>query len=654
MASQPMITGPTLWLAMLGSPWTSETDRPTQVDGQWITVTAPVEPSRVVPPLLKVSTELLVDRQPRTAADILRGLPGVAVGTNSRGETIARVRGVEERQTGVFLDGAPLMVPWDGRVDLGLLPAGLIGKAHVTKGAAPIEYGANTVGGVIDFRTRRGGAEPFAYLESGSLGSGSGSLVLNQRIGGIDATLAAGGITRDAEPLTARLPFGQPSGERRTNTDLDARSVFGAIGTDAAPIGWRVSLLHLAASRGIAPEGDRPASAGPRYWRYPRIRLTQATLGGSAEIVPRACVRLIGWYQWFAQTIDQYRDITYTARRTRQEDKDDTVGARLTLSHPAGPLNLRWAASAQSSTHVGIETALPSGTRSSPQRYRQILYSVGVEADAPLSRGIAVTFGAAYDGARTPLTGDKPRQEPLDALAASAAVRLDLPSAAVLTLSGGRRTRFPTARELYGEALGRFTLNPELRPEQAWLADAELRWAGSALGVTINPFVARSNDTLAQRVLADGRRQRFNLEGSTSLGIDAQLMYRVTPSLRLELAGSVLDARADRGSTLVRRLPQRPSHEAFAALDWNVPERFDLRAELHRIGGAIDFDAAGGVVRLSPGTLIALRGAVPVIKLSQARIWLTAALDNATNALIFPQVGLPLPGRLWRIGLRVN
>jgi iron complex outermembrane recepter protein len=649
-----MIKSPTLWLALLGSSWASATAPPSDQDARWITVTASAEPSRVVPPLLTVSTDLLVDRQPRTAADILRGLPGVAVRTNSRGETVARVRGVEERQTAVFLDGAPLMVPWDGRVDLGLLPAGLLGTARVTKGVAPIEYGANTVGGVIDFGTRRDGAEPFAYTETGSLGSGSGSLVLSQRIRGMDATLAVGGITRDAEPLAAQLPFGQPSDERRTNTDLDARSFFGAFGTEGAPIGWRASLLYLAASRGIAPESDRPASAGARYWRYPRIRLTQATVGGSAEIAPGSNLKLVGWYQWFAQTIDQYRDVTYTERCTRQDDEDDTVGARLTLSHPAGPLNLRWAASAQSSTHVGIETALPSSTIGPPQRYRQALYSLGVEADASLGRRIAVTLGAAYDGARTPLTGDKPRQEPLDALAASAAVRFQLPHAAVLTLSGGRRTRFPTARELYGEALGRFALNPELRPEQAWLADAELRWAGSKLNITINPFIARLDDTLSQRVLANGRRQRFNLDGSTSFGVDAQLTYRLTPSLRLELAGSLLEARADRGSTPVRRLPQRPSHEAFAALDWNVPERLDLRAELHKIGGAVDLNAAGGVVRLAPGTLVALRGAVPVVRLTRARIWVTAALDNATNALVSPQSGLPLPGRLWRIGLRLD
>jgi iron complex outermembrane recepter protein len=651
-APDAVSAGPIPALVALGDAPLLQTGAQSETDERWITVTAPAQAGRIGPPALTVPTDLLVDRQPRSAADILRGLPGVAVRTNSRGETIARVRGAEERQTGVFLDGTPLAVPWDGRMDLGLLPAGLLGEARVTKGAAPIEYGANTVGGVIDFRTRRKPGKPFAHVEAGSLGSGSGSLVLTERLGTIDTTLAAGGITRDAEPLAQSLPFGQASSEGRTNTDLDASSLFAAVGTDVLPVALRASLLHLDASRGIAPEGDRPASAGPRYWRYPQIDLTQATLGASATIAERTEVRLVAWHQWFSQTIDQYRDVTYTARRTRQEDRDRTLGGRMTLTHPAGPVGLRWAASAQSSTHVSAETALPGGTAGPRLRYRQNLYSLGVEADAGVADGIAATFGAAYDRAETPLTGDKPRQPSLDALAASAAVRFDLTDAAVLTLSGGRRTRFPTARELFGEALGRFAINPDLRPEQAWLADAELRWSRRGLRLTVNPFLARSQDTLAQRVLPDGRRQRFNLSGATSYGIDALLTQELTPRLRIELAGSVLEARADRGSAAVRRLPQRPSHEAFVAIDWNLPDRFDVRAELQRIGGAIDLDARGEVVRLAAGTLIALRAAVPVAKAGGGGLWLTGAIDNATDASVFPQAGLPLPGRVWRIGLR--
>lgn len=649
MRSQALPVGIALvHLALTGSAAAAESAFPP------ITVTAPAAEERVLPPQVLVTADELADRQPRSLADVLRGVAGVTVRANSRGETVARIRGSEERQTQVFLDGAPLGVPWDGRVDLGLLPAGLIGETRVTKGAAPIEYGTNAVAGVVDFQTRQSAQGSVAHLEGGSLGSGSGSLVLAERLGSIEATLAAGGITRDAEPLAGPLPFGQASRDRRTNTDLDAASLFAALGTTTGDLRLRASLLHLAAERGIAPESDRPSEAGPRYWRYPDIALTQATLNAAVALGSDAELRAVGWRQWFGQTIEQYRSVDYAALRRTQDDDDDTIGGRLVLAHRAGPLHLRWAASAQSSTHVQIETDFPSATAGPALKYRQTLYSAGLEADAQLAPGVRATFGAAYDAAETPLTGDKPRQPSLNAGAASAALSIDLGENAMLTLSGGRRTRFPTARELFGEALGRFALNPDLRPEQAWLADAELRWGRPGIALILNPFFIRSQDTLAQRVLADGRRQRFNLSGATSFGLDARLVHDLTDTLRVELAGSLLSARADAGSAPVRRLPQRPSYEALAVLDWNVPEWFDVRAELRGVGSAVDFDANGDVVTLPAAAELALRAAVPVARLGSHRLLLTMAIDNVTDAQIFPQAGLPLPGRLWRVGLRFD
>jgi iron complex outermembrane receptor protein len=619
-----------------------------------ITVTAPTAPDRVLPPQTIITTDELVDRQPRSLADMLRGVAGVTVRANSRGETVARIRGAEERQTQVFLDGAPLAVPWDGRVDLGLLPGGLIGDVRLIKGAAPIEYGTNTVAGVVDFQTRQGDQGSFAHLEAGSLGSGSGSVVLAETLGRIDLTLAAGGITRDAEPLAGPLPFSQSSRSRRTNSDLDAASLFAALGTSIGDLRLRASLLHVDASRGIAPESDRPADASVRYWRYPDIALTQATLNMALDLGGGAELKAVAWQQDFSQRIAQFRTVSYAALRRTQDDDDSTTGGRLTLAHDLGPLHLRWAASAQSSTHRQVETDFPAATAGPRLRYRQNLVSLGLEADAELAPDVRATFGAAYDAVDNPLTGDKPRQPSLSAGAASAALRFDLAQGLVLTLSGGRRTRFPTARELFGEALGRFALNPDLQPEQAWLADAELQWVRDGFALTLNPFVIRSRDTLSQRVLADGRRQRFNLSGATSYGIDAHAVHDITPNLRFELSGTVLRARADAGSVAIRRLPQRPAFEALAVLDWNVPDRFDLRAELRGVGKAIDLDAAGNRVSLPAAAELAMRAAIPFARIGSHQLLLTFAVDNLTDARIFPQAGLPLPGRLWRVGLRFD
>jgi iron complex outermembrane recepter protein len=624
-----------------------------------ITVTGDSTP-RVLPPAVELAEDALRERQPRSAAETLEGLAGVSIRPNSRGETIARVRGAEERQTQLFLDGAPLAIPWDGRVDLGAIPAGLIGAVRVAKGAAPIEYGANAVAGAVDFETRSGGPANFRAQGSlGSLGFADGSAVATLPAGGVDLTFAAAGLTRDAEPVArlSALPFSQPDGDRRVNTDLESASLFAAARYADGPLSMRAYLLHVGSRRGIAPESDRdPAANNVRYWRYPEAELTQASVTTEVEAGTRSAVKLTAWRQWHGQRIDQYADTSYARIAARQRDDDDTLGGRLLVSAGVGPVDLRLVGTALTSRHAQIDTDA-AGVAGPRLVYRQNLYTLGAEADVALGPAQA-TFGLAYDRSTNPRTGDKPRQPATDALAFSAAVRARLADAVTLTVSGGRRNRFPSSRELFGEALGRFLPNPDLRPERAWLADAELRWTQPGLTLALNPFLIRSEATIGQRVVrVNGRnlRQRYNLSGATSFGVDVSAQGGIAPGLEFELAGTALRARADAGSAAFRRLVQRPSYELYAALDWAVTAPLLLRGEVRQVGPAVDLGPAGERARLAPGTEINLRARWSVAELAgRARLYLTGSVDNVFDDVITPQLGLPLPGRAFRIGFQIG
>ncbi|MFC3712928.1 TonB-dependent receptor plug domain-containing protein [Sphingoaurantiacus capsulatus] len=624
-----------------------------------IVVTARITDDRVVPPQVELTSEALLAAQPISIADALRSLPGVSVKTNSRGETIARIRGAEERQTAVFFEGSPFSVPWDGRMDLAILPAALIGHAVVSKGAAPIEYGANAVAGVVDLQARSGaGGENgiTGLAEVGSLGHVNTSAVATAGNDRFDLTLAGSYFTRDAQPVAEldALPFSQADSKRRTNTDLRSFSLFAAAGGRAGPVEARVSILHNDSARGIAPESDRdPAVFAPRYWRYPKIALTQLNANLEADLADGVTLNGAFFRQWFDQVIDAYRTASYTALRSRQQDDDNTHGGRLTLAFPAGPLTVRTTGSLQTANHRQIDTAFP-GTAGPRLEYEQRLASVGSEVDIPLAATTRMTVGAAYDHAKTPLTGDKPAQPSQDALAFSASLRHELGEDLDLTLSAGRRTRFASARELFGEALGRFLINPDLKPERASMIDAELAWTPADLQVRLNPFYIRGEDTIGQRNVGS-RRQRYNLGGTTVLGIDGSLSDRLADRLWLELAGSLLKAQAGSGDALFRRLPQRPSHTLSGALDYRVPERFDLRAEVLRTGGAVDLAPDNRKARLPASTEFNLRGSIALLRLpTGGMLSFTAAIDNLTDELVLPQLGLPASGRTIRVGFRVE
>jgi iron complex outermembrane recepter protein len=629
-----------------------------------IVVTAQRTKNRIIAPQVGFDAEQLLETQPFNLAESLRGLSGVSIRVNSRGESIARVRGAEERQTAVFLDGAPFNVPWDGRIDLGVLPAGLIGNVTVIKGASPIEYGANAVSGVVDLQTRRG--KPYGGNGSGFTGTAETGTLGFTNIAGVvtagkddfDVTLSGGYIKRDAVAVADRdaLPFSQGPGNRRTNTDLESFSIFGAVGNRFGPIETRLSVIYNLSERGIAPESDRdPARFAPRYWRYPLIELTQVTFNASAELGKDTRLVLVAYDQKFNQQIDQFRDVTYTALRTRQQDDDDTIGGRVTLSSKLGPVDLRFAGSYQTSEHEQIDTPFPQNIPGPKLKFRQNLGSAGVEADVAAAKNTRFTIGAGYDRSTTPLTGDKPSQPSADAGTYTASVEQKFTDRLKLTITGGRRTRFAVARELFAEALGRFQPNPDLKPERATQIDASLNWNDDRVSVTINPYYINGNNTIVQRVLANGRRQRFNLTGTESYGLDADIRAKIVGGLGFSLAGNVQSSKADKGAAPIRRLAQRPRYDVTAVLDYRLDDRAYIAAEVQNIGQARDIRADGSNVFLPKSTEFNLRGRLTIFRPKNGpHISLTASGDNLTNEVVTVQAGLPAPGRTFRVGIRFD
>jgi iron complex outermembrane receptor protein len=636
-----------------------------------IVVTAPRGEHRVTTPSLVLDGEALDEQAPVAVADLFRAVPGVQMRVNSRGEAVVRVRGSEERQTSIFLDGAPLVTPWDGRVDLALLPAGLIQQVSVVKGAAPLEYGANAASGVIDLNTVLAGNH-FSVRGEGQAGTGgigSASAVISAPLwGGLSFSAAGAIISRDGERIADKsvVPFDPASGRLRTNTDLDGTSSFAAIGYDGGDNGIRLSWLHTDLERGIAAQGDLdPAISSPRYWRYPRWSFDQLTLIGRVRLGGALALRVTGWQQWFGQTIHAYQDSNYTTLRSREKGDDQTSGLRATLTRDWGDTLVRLSTAAQTSTHdqrdAATSTGLESGFVDGPTlHYRQRLYSLGMETDRKLADGLDATLGIGIDRAETPLTGDKPAQRPSEAMSFYGALRYVPSNTLRLMASLGRRSRFPSPRELFGEALGRFLANPDLAPERALMGDLSAQWQVSqATNLEATWWFSDNDGTISQRVVQAGavkRRQRYNMAGSFANGLEASINTRLSPGLTFELGGAVQRGRARREADGSRALLlQRPGHQLTAALDWSPVSDLDLRAEVTKGGSAHDLADSGAVIKLPGYTSVNLRAFATVGRIGAlGPLALFVIADNLGDALIVPQLGLPVPGRTLRVGIRIG
>ena len=85
---------------------------------------------------------------------VLRAMPLIQIRQNSRGEMQPALRGSEDRQIAILMDGVPLTVGWDHRTDMSIIPLTAARSITLVRGLSSVLYGPNTLGG--RGRSRRG------------------------------------------------------------------------------------------------------------------------------------------------------------------------------------------------------------------------------------------------------------------------------------------------------------------------------------------------------------------------------------------------------------------------------------------------------------------------------------------------------------------
>ena len=603
------------------------------------------------PGAVRIGAAALAAIPTTSLADVAPLVPGATVQTNSRGETLVYLRGAGERQTLLLLDGAPLAIPWDRRIDLALVPALGLGEVEAVAGPASITAGPDALGGAVRFRTRRLATDGlFAEADAwGRLPAGGqfGAVVLGRRSGFGWSAAAQGGSVR-GEPVAggADLPFGQADGALRTNTDR--RSASALVRLDGARAAWQgaVTVLGATDAAGVAPESHLdPASESVRYWRLPGRRYGLAVLNLARARTAGLAFGATAWAGGFGQTIAQYPSVAYDDVAAEQHDRDAWAGLSLRGERrtPVGRFALT--GRGQLAQHREREGRLRA-TAPLSERYRQL--DAGAMADWWHRVGqVDVRLGARYDRLALLETGEKPGRDAFGAASAFGLVEAGMGSGWRLHVAAGRAARFPTLRELFGVALGRFAESPDLKAERAWTGEVGFERSGARGQARLVAFGRRTTDAIEQVTLGDGRRRRINLGGTYAVGLESVGAVRIGRSGRVGGHLTLQHVRDDSGT----RLPEKPSALARFALGWAPPLGPNARLEGQWAGGAVGPES---------GTLVDLASAPRVAVRLGYRARVAAAVadafvrgENVTDAVFEPQRGLPAPGRSVRVGLRL-
>ncbi len=597
--------------------------------------------------------------------DALRKMPFVLVRNNSRGMAEISVRGSESRQVAVLLDGVPLTLAWDHRTDPAVLPMMGARSLSLVRGLPSILGGPNVLGGVVEVNL---GGGPIAAYEPDDIRAAFGVDDAGYRAVGLSGvkqtSLGAGGLTvragagfrsRDGFALPGQVVDSASVENLRTNSDFEEMSAFAALRWDGADREWvSLSASGFSAERGVPPELHVEE---PRLWRYPKQWQTVVALnaGTGQRSTP------LGWGDLEAnigfnvgrQDIEAFESLEYNQVAETESGDDRTVTARLVGDHTLGAgSEIRAAASYADVNHTEILDVTERN------EYRQRLWSFGTEVEWALPGVTQLSVGVALDGADTPESGGK---TPLGTLSAwggrvgvsSLALRTDLR----IHASASTRARFPSLRELYSGALGRFEPNPGLNPER--LVTAEMGATLKRRGIEIQTTLFRHDlsDAVVRTSTADRKYLRINRDKIISTGVELFIGASIGGA---KVQGDVMFQGVEVEDPAAGTGPIQPEHmpKFKAGLEVTAPVFLGIT-------GLTSVRHTGDQYCVHPdlGTDIELNGKTGIdVGLRRnwhvgAGLWsairTTVSLDNIADAAVFDQCGMPQPGRTVRVGIEM-
>jgi iron complex outermembrane receptor protein len=204
--------------------------------------------------------------------------------------------------------------------------------------------------------------------------------------------------------------------------------------------------------------------------------------------------------------------------------------------------------------------------------------------------------------------------------------------------------------------LGRFKPSPGLEPEASLVAETGVRLRRPVATGSLTLFLNRTFDTIDQRTLADGRRQRINLDGSRVVGLEVAGAGALTRYLRLDGHLTWTHARGlDDGGT--QRLVERPAWLGTLSILVDGPSGLALALQPELTAGLYGRTEANALTRLPDVVTLDARLVYRTTLPGQgdgtaASVFLH--VDNAFDQAVYAQLGLPMPGRTLRVGLETT
>ncbi|OGU61722.1 MAG: hypothetical protein A2V66_04435 [Ignavibacteria bacterium RBG_13_36_8] len=610
--------------------------------------------------VLEIDNREIEKSDASSIGELARYIPSMKLQINSRGETLFYLRGSGERQIALFFDGIPLNIPWDNRIDLSLIPTDAIGRINVTRGIPSVIYGANTPAGVVNINSKEYSASYSPRKISLQLGENNFQKYSGYWIDGNEKysyMISMSYKTTDGYrlPKSYNNPQANPT-QTRINSFSSHFNSFARFNyklSNTFDLGASVS--YIASKKGVPPETDVDQ---PRYWQYPLWQKLTLIINGTHRFGENRNSILVYSLSGskFKMQIDQYKDITFTDFDDIEKDDDIIIYGRINFTQLFG-LNsiLKLAASGYTTTHK--EKFLATNFEEE-LIYSQNVFSTGAEYQFIQDKYTA-TLGISYDGSITPRTGDKSSQDPMYDYGINSSFVYSFTPSLNGQINFGRKTRFPTLRETFSGALGKFIINPELKAEVAYSGEVGLSYNFKKGKADLNLFLTYLKDGIIRAVVqtdSGNRYKRINKDRTRTFGVEFNSYFDITETTTAHINFTYLNAYAQNPDGEFKdTLEYKPNFVAGLILDHSFLDRFNTVIEVNYVGKEFGLQSGNEYFQKLPDYLLFnIRFSHSFEPIKDVKLQAFLRINNIFDKLYYTQWSLPEAGRQFWGGLNLE
>lgn len=519
-----------------------------------------------------------LDGRAATASDALAYAPGVLAQSRHGQETRLSVRGsgIQRgfllRGVGLYQDGIPLNHA-DGTGDFQALDPVATQYIEIWRGANALEYGANGLGGAINFVSPTGLSAPGGELrlQAGSFGQRQGHANMGGSSGALDGFVSISRSEQDGwrQQSAYRSERVSANAGVRLGTALDLRGF----------VSYVDSHLEMPGSLSRAVLDADPRQAAPRY-------VSQGAVNDFRQ--KRAALRLT----WSPHTGVRWVSSVFASERDRfhamtmgilQQDMDDTgVDSRLTLDFGEAALTRRLVAGVSLARLDGQEFRFANvGGRAGAATGHTWLDAHQDTVYAEYTHGLDARWSlqAGWQGLRA-------RRQQTNPAAPASSYRVDFSDSApklgmLFAPAAGSQWFANVSGSIEAPPFGELVYNPTRPLAQAQGGTtAEIGWRGQLGGWNGDAVVYRSRVRRELLALADAQGIALgtvNADRTVHQGLELSASGTLAPGWRLRTHYLYNDFRFDDDAVYgKRRLAGIAPHLLRADLQWQPHRRLRI------------------------------------------------------------------------------